>query len=142
MAKKRKSLVVARKAKTCFKGRKMTTSSEAITAISDMLYSLLDKAAERSKTKRRSTIKAQDLGEIIIKTKKPRKSPYFGPMSIQDLGKGKFVVTAKKSRKSPYFGPMSVRDLGEGKFVVTTKSPYPGPMLRGSCLGSKKHVKR
>jgi hypothetical protein len=37
------------------------TSSEAIPAISDRIYCMIDKAAERSKANRRSTIKAQDL---------------------------------------------------------------------------------
>jgi hypothetical protein len=61
MAKKRDSLIVASKVKAYIKGKKMMSSSEALEAISDKLYGMLDAAAERTKANRRSTIKAQDL---------------------------------------------------------------------------------
>ncbi len=61
MAKKRESLVVASKVKAYIKAKKMMTSSEAIGAINDLLHCILDKAAERTKANRRSTLKAQDL---------------------------------------------------------------------------------
>ncbi|HUV41340.1 MAG TPA: hypothetical protein VMW23_06115, partial [Sedimentisphaerales bacterium] len=60
-AKKRESLVVASKIKAYIKGKKMMTSSDAVEAISDVVYSLLDKAAVRTKANRRSTVKPQDL---------------------------------------------------------------------------------
>lgn len=61
MAKKKESLVVASKIKAYIKSKKMMTSSEAIGAINDMVYCMLDKAAERTKANRRSTVKPQDL---------------------------------------------------------------------------------
>jgi hypothetical protein len=61
MAKKRESLVVASKVKAYVKSKKMMTSSEALGAISDNVYGILDGAIARAKANRRSTIKAQDL---------------------------------------------------------------------------------
>lgn len=62
MAKKTKEvLVVASKVKAYVKSKQMMTSAEAIGAISDKVYCLLDKAIERTKANRRSTVKAQDL---------------------------------------------------------------------------------
>lgn len=62
MAKKKKeSLIVASKVKAYIKSKKMMTSSEAIEAISDKVYDLLDSAIIRTKANRRSTVKAQDL---------------------------------------------------------------------------------
>ena len=62
MAKKeRESLVVASKVKAYIKSKKMMTSADAITAISDKVYCLLDHAADRTKANRRSTVKPQDL---------------------------------------------------------------------------------
>ncbi|MBN2455511.1 MAG: hypothetical protein JXB29_03085 [Sedimentisphaerales bacterium] len=61
MAKKREPLVVASKVKAYIKSKKMMTSSEALLSISDSVYSMLDKAANRAKANRRSTVKAQDL---------------------------------------------------------------------------------
>ncbi len=60
-AKKKESLVVASKIKAYIKSKKMMTSSDAIEAVSDAVYRLLDKAAVRTKANRRSTVKAQDL---------------------------------------------------------------------------------
>lgn len=61
MAKKRDSLVVASKVKAYIKGKKMMTSSDALDALNEKVYCLLDVAAERTKANRRSTLKPQDL---------------------------------------------------------------------------------
>lgn len=61
MATKKDSLIVASKVKAYIKGKKMMTSSDALGALSDAVYSILDKAAARTKANRRSTLKAQDL---------------------------------------------------------------------------------
>jgi len=61
MAKARESLVVASKIKAYIKSKKMMTSSDAIGAISDKVYGMLDAAVGRCKANRRSTIKPQDL---------------------------------------------------------------------------------
>ena len=61
MAKTRDSLVVASKIKAYIKSKKMMTSSEALGAISDKVYYMLDCAIARTKANRRSTVKAQDL---------------------------------------------------------------------------------
>ena len=61
MAKKRESLIVASKVKAYIKSKKMMTSSDALSALSDKVYSLLDAATARTKANRRSTVKAQDL---------------------------------------------------------------------------------
>ena len=61
MAKKRESLIVASKVKAYIKGKKMMSSSEALEALSDKIYGILDAAAARTKANRRSTVKAQDL---------------------------------------------------------------------------------
>ena len=61
MAKKRESLIVASKVKGYIKSKKMMTSSDAIEAISEKVYGILDDAVVRTKANRRSTVKAQDL---------------------------------------------------------------------------------
>ena len=61
MAKKRDALVVISKVKAYIKSKKMMTSSEAIGAINDVVYSILDNAVVRAKANRRSTVRAQDL---------------------------------------------------------------------------------
>jgi hypothetical protein len=61
MAKEKESLVVASKIRAYVKSKKMMTSSDAIGAINDKVYCLLDHAAERTKANRRSTLKPQDL---------------------------------------------------------------------------------
>ena len=61
MAKKKEVLVVASKVKAYVKSKKMMTSSDAIAALSDKVYSLLDDAIVRTKANRRSTVKPQDL---------------------------------------------------------------------------------
>jgi hypothetical protein len=61
MAKKKESLIVASKVKAYIKSKKMMTSSDALAAISDNVYSMLDCAIARTKANRRSTVKPQDL---------------------------------------------------------------------------------
>jgi sulfur transfer complex TusBCD TusB component (DsrH family) len=58
---KKEVLVVASKVKAYVKGKKMMTSSDAIAALSDKVYALLDDAVARTKANRRSTVKPQDL---------------------------------------------------------------------------------
>jgi hypothetical protein len=59
--KSRDSLVVASKIKAYVKAKKMMTSSDALGAISDKLYCLLDVACDRTRANKRSTLKPQDL---------------------------------------------------------------------------------
>jgi len=61
MAKEKEVLVVASKIRAYIKSKKMMTSSDAIGALSNKVYCILDAAAERCKANRRSTIKPQDL---------------------------------------------------------------------------------
>jgi len=61
MAKKRDSLIVASKIKAYIKSKKMMTSSDALEAISDRVYCMLDAAINRTQANRRSTVKPQDL---------------------------------------------------------------------------------
>ena len=61
MATKKESLIVASKIKAYIKSKKMMTSSDALGAISDKVYCLLDDAMARTKANRRSTVKAQDI---------------------------------------------------------------------------------
>ena len=58
---KKDSLVVASKVKAYVKSKKMMTASDSLEAISDRVYCMLDKAIERTKANRRSTLKPQDL---------------------------------------------------------------------------------
>ncbi len=58
---KKESLVVASKIKAHIKSKKMMTSSDALGAISDKVYCMLDDAIARTKANRRSTVKPQDL---------------------------------------------------------------------------------
>jgi hypothetical protein len=61
-AKKEKEvLVVASKVKAYVKSQEMMTSSDAIAALNEKVYALLDDAIERTKANRRSTLKPQDL---------------------------------------------------------------------------------
>ena len=61
MAKTKEPLVVASKVKAYIKSKKMMTSSDALAAISDKVYALLDDAIVRTKANKRSTVKPQDL---------------------------------------------------------------------------------
>ena len=60
-ASKKEVLVVASKVKAYIKSKKMMTSSDALCAISDKVYALLDDAIVRTKANKRSTVKPQDL---------------------------------------------------------------------------------
>jgi hypothetical protein len=59
--KKRDSLVVASKIKAYIKEKQMMTSADALEAISEKVYCLLDCAMNRTKANRRSTVKPQDI---------------------------------------------------------------------------------
>ncbi len=61
VAKKKDVLVVASKVKAYVKSKKMMTSADAVGALSDQVYALLDAAIARTKANRRSTVKPQDL---------------------------------------------------------------------------------
>jgi len=54
-------LVVASKVKAYIKSKKMNTSADAITTLSDQIYCMIDSAASRSKANGRKTIKGQDV---------------------------------------------------------------------------------
>jgi len=54
-------LVVASKIKAYIRSKGMMCSADAIQAMSDCVYCCLDKAIERTKANRRSTVKPQDL---------------------------------------------------------------------------------
>jgi hypothetical protein len=58
---KKESLIVASKIKAYVRSKKMMTASDSLEAISDKVYCMLDKAIERTKANRRSTLKPQDL---------------------------------------------------------------------------------
>ena len=58
---KKEVLVVASKVKAYVKSKKMMTSADAIAALSNRMYSLLDDAIKRTKANRRSTVKPHDL---------------------------------------------------------------------------------
>ena len=63
MAKKSKKevLVVASKVKGYIRSKKMMCSADAITALSDKIYCILDAGIARTKANKRSTVKPQDL---------------------------------------------------------------------------------
>ena len=58
---KREPLVVVSKMKAYIRGQGMMSSSEAVEAISEHVYNMLDAAIARAKANRRSTVRAQDL---------------------------------------------------------------------------------
>lgn len=59
--KQRETLVVASKVKSHIKSMDMNTSAEAIQALSERVYCMLDAAAERTRANGRKTVKAQDV---------------------------------------------------------------------------------
>jgi hypothetical protein len=65
MAKKKtggkESLIVASKVKNYVRSKKMMTSTDAVVALSDKIYCLLDHAMERCRSNKRSTLKPHDL---------------------------------------------------------------------------------
>ena len=54
-------LVVASKVKAYVKSQGMMSSSDAIAALNEQVYGLLDAAIKRTQDNRRSTVKPQDL---------------------------------------------------------------------------------
>ena len=60
-ASKKEVLVVASKVKAYIRSQGCMCSADAVQAISDCVYSCLDKAIARTQANRRSTVKAQDL---------------------------------------------------------------------------------
>lgn len=54
-------LVVVSKVKEYVKSKGMMTSAEAVPALSDKVYALIDEAIKRTKENGRQTIKPQDL---------------------------------------------------------------------------------
>jgi len=60
-ATKKEVLVVTSKVKAYVKSKKMMTSADAVVALSDKVYALLDDAIARTKANRRSTVKPQDI---------------------------------------------------------------------------------
>ncbi|NLX05860.1 MAG: hypothetical protein GXY33_12030 [Phycisphaerae bacterium] len=54
-------LVVASKVKNYVRSKDMMTSSDALAAISDKIYGMLDAAIGRAQANKRSTVKPQDL---------------------------------------------------------------------------------
>ena len=58
---KKEMLVVASKVKAYVKGKKKMSSSDAVAALNDKVYALLDAAIARTEANRRSTVKPQDL---------------------------------------------------------------------------------
>jgi histone H3/H4 len=59
--KTKEPLVVASKVKAYIKKKKMMSSGEAVEALNESLYDIIDEAVERTKANRRSTVKAQDV---------------------------------------------------------------------------------
>ncbi len=60
-AKNREVLVVASKVKAYIRGMDMNTSADAVTALSEKVYAMLDDAACRTQANGRKTLKAQDV---------------------------------------------------------------------------------
>ncbi len=58
---KKEVLVVASKVKAYIKSKGAMTSADAIGALNDRVYAILDAAVKRTKANRRSTVKPQDL---------------------------------------------------------------------------------
>ncbi len=60
-AAKKEVLVVASKVKSYIRGKRMMCSADAIGALSDKVYCILDAGIARTKGNKRSTVKPQDL---------------------------------------------------------------------------------
>jgi histone H3/H4 len=58
---KKEPLVVASKVKAYIRGQDMMSSSDAVAALSECVYKILDGAVARAKANRRSTVRPQDL---------------------------------------------------------------------------------
>ncbi len=60
-AAKKEVLVVASKVKAYIRSKKMMCSADAIAALSDKVYCIIDCGIARTKANKRSTVKPQDL---------------------------------------------------------------------------------
>ena len=60
-AAKKEVLVVSSKVKGYIRGKKMMCSADAVAALSDKIYCILDAAIARTKANKRATVKPQDL---------------------------------------------------------------------------------
>ena len=54
-------LIVGSKVKAVIKGKGLKTAGDTLEALSDRVYCLLDRAGERTKANKRSTVRPQDL---------------------------------------------------------------------------------
>ncbi len=61
MAEEKESLVVGSKVKAYIKAKECMTAGDTLDALSDVVRGILDKAVERTKANKRSTVKPQDL---------------------------------------------------------------------------------
>jgi len=59
--KNKEVLVVASKVKAYIKSKKCMTSADAVAALNDRVYALLDDAIARTGANRRQTVKSQDI---------------------------------------------------------------------------------
>ena len=60
-AAKKEVLVVASKVKAYIRSKKMMCSADAVAALSDKVYCIIDCGIARTKANKRSTVKPQDL---------------------------------------------------------------------------------
>ena len=60
-AKKRDVLVVGSKVKAYVRGKGCMAAGDLVEAVSSQVYNLLDRAADRTKANKRSTVRPQDL---------------------------------------------------------------------------------
>jgi len=61
MAKKKEMLLVASKVKAYIKKKGCMTSGDALVAVNDQVYALVDAAVKRTKANKRATLRPQDL---------------------------------------------------------------------------------
>jgi len=61
VGKKKDMLIVGSKVKAVIKGKGLKTAGDTLEALSDRVYCLLDRAGERTKANKRSTVRPQDL---------------------------------------------------------------------------------
>jgi hypothetical protein len=61
VGKKKDMLIVGSKVKAVIKSKGLKTAGDTLEAVSDRVHCLLDRAAERTKANRRSTVRPQDL---------------------------------------------------------------------------------
>jgi hypothetical protein len=61
MPKKRENLVVGSKVRDYLRSKKCMVSGDLVSALSDEIHGVLDKAVKRTKANKRSTVRPQDL---------------------------------------------------------------------------------